>query len=219
MNDLAPLWISLRSATIASVFVLIFGLLAARVTLSASKKLSLFLDTLFTFPMVLPPTVLGFFFLVILGRNSPIGNFLYAYNIHILFTWVATVIAAIAVAFPLMYRGAKGAFEQVNQEHIWAARTLGMSELSIFFKIIIPESIPVLCASLALSFMRALGEFGATMMIAGNIPQKTQTIPMAIYFSVSNGDMRTATIWVIIICAISFLSLIIINLLNNKGRS
>ncbi|MGL4981406.1 MAG: molybdate ABC transporter permease subunit [Treponemataceae bacterium] len=219
MFDYSPLLISLRSASIASLIALVFGLCAARFTLNANKKISLVCDALFTLPMVLPPTVLGFFLLIILGRTSLLGRFLFEQGISIVFTWYATVIAAAVVAFPLMYRGAKGALAQVNTDLIWAGRTLGMSEFSIFIKVMIPESLPGISASLALSFARALGEFGATMMIAGNIPQQTQTIPMAIYFSTASGDMQTAWIWVLVISILSFLSLWLINIFTSKESS
>jgi len=161
------------------------------------------IDTIFSLPLVLPPTVLGFFLLVLLGRNGPIGILLARLGLKgVIFTWKATVIAAAVVAFPLMYRSARGAFRQVDQELIWAARTLGMSEQRIFFRIMIPEAWPGLMAGLALSFSRSLGEFGATLMIAGNIPGKTQTMPMAIYFATVGGNMQTAWIWVGIIVII-----------------
>jgi len=168
--------------------------------------------------MVLPPTVLGFFLLVIFGRNSPLGMLLAKAGISLIFTWQATVIAAVVVSFPLMYKGAKGAFEQVNEDHVWAARTLGMSEFSIFVRIMMPEAWPGILAGLALSFARSLGEFGATLLVAGNIPGRTQTIPMAIYFATAGGDMHTAWVWVGVITAVSCASLFIMNMFSREKR-
>ena len=134
----------------------------------------------------------------------------------VIFTWKATVIAATVVSFPLMYRSARGAFKQIDQELIWAGRTLGMSEWKVFIRVMVPEAWPGLMAGLALSFSRSLGEFGATLMIAGNIPGKTQTMPMAIYFATAGGDMRTAWIWVFIIVAISCLSLAVTTYFDSR---
>lgn len=173
-------------------------------------------DTICTLPLVLPPTVLGFFLLVLFGKHGPFGVLLTQSGHSIIFTWYATVLAATVVSFPLMYRSARGAFEQINPEHVWAARTLGMSETRLFLRIMIPEAWPGIMAGLSLSFARSLGEFGATLMIAGNIPGKTQTIPMAIYFATSGGDMHTAWIWVGIMVLISFISLGFSSYLNAR---
>lgn len=121
------------------------------------------MDVIFTLPMVLPPTVLGFFLLVLFGKNSPVGMLFAKAGVSLIFSWQATVIAAVVVSFPLMYKGAKGALEQVNEDHVWAARTLGMSETAIFIRIMLPEAWPGILAGLALSFARSLGEFGATL--------------------------------------------------------
>lgn len=219
MFDYAPLWISLRATVLAAAIVFALGTLAARLCLDIRGRFAWVLDVLFTLPMVLPPTVLGFFLLVIFGRNTFFGKLLSDAGMPVIFSWHATVIAAVVVSFPLMYKGAKGAFEQVDQEHVWAARTLGMSEFGIFVKVMFPEAWPGTLAGLALSFARALGEFGATLMIAGNIPGKTQTIPMAIYFATAGGDMRTAWIWVAVITIVSCVALAVMNHFGNKGRS
>lgn len=165
------------------------------------------IDALVTMPMVLPPTVTGFFLLVLFGRNGVFGKALAKVGVSLVFSWQATVLAAVVVSFPMMYRAAKGAFRQVNPDHVWAARTLGKSEFTILCTILIPEGFPGILAGVALTFARALGEFGATMMVAGNIPGRTQTIPMAIYFATASGDMHTAWVWVGIITAFSFVSL------------
>ena len=169
------------------------------------------MDGIFTLPMVLPPTVVGFFLLIIFGKNSILGNFLGKLGISVLFTWQGAVIAAVVVSFPIMYRTARGAFEQVDRNLIHAARTLGMSEWEIFFKVMLPVSWPGVAAATILAFARALGEFGATIMLAGNIPKKTQTMSVAIYTAVQSGNRSLAYVWVGIIMAISFLTIILMN--------
>ncbi|MGP1594241.1 MAG: molybdate ABC transporter permease subunit [Treponema sp.] len=216
MFDYTPLFISLRAAVLASAIVFVLGTAAARLCLTLQKKLLAVLDVIFTLPLVLPPTVLGFFLLVLFGRNSVLGKVFAKAGISLIFSWQATVIASVVVAFPLMYKAAKGAFEQVNADYVWAARTLGMSETAIFLRIMLPEAWPGILAGLALSFARSLGEFGATLMIAGNIPGRTQTIPMAIYFATSGGDMHTAWIWVGIITIVSCAALFIMNMLSKE---
>jgi molybdate transport system permease protein len=180
-------------------------------------KFKVFLDALFTLPMVLPPTVIGFFLLLIFGKNGPIGNILFALGIKLIFSWPATVIAATVVAFPLMYKTTCGAFEQIDKNIINAARTLGVSEWRIFWTITIPLAWPGIAAGTVLSFARALGEFGATLMMAGNIPGKTQTIPVAIFFAVEGGDMNTALYWVLIIFLLSLTVIISTNYWSNHG--
>jgi molybdate transport system permease protein len=164
-----------------------------------------------TLPLVLPPTVVGFFLLLLLGRRSFIGHALGQIGITIVFSWPATVIAATVVAFPLMYRTTLGAFEQVNPTLLDAARTLGASEGAVFRRVLLPLAAPGVLAGTVLAFARAMGEFGATLMLAGNIPGRTQTMPMAIFSAVEDGDMRAALMWVSLIVV---LSLGIIRLLN-----
>jgi molybdate transport system permease protein len=147
--------------------------------------------------------VVGFLLLLLFGANSPIGKFLKLLGITIIFSWPATVIAATVVAFPLMYQTARGAFEQIDTNVLNAARTLGGSEWRIFWQVILPLAWPGLLAGTILAFARALGEFGATLMLAGNIPGQTQTMPMAIFFAVEGGDMNQGLAWVLIILAIS----------------
>ncbi len=208
MFDFAPLYISLRAALLSSAIVFVLGTVVARLCYTMKGRGATIVETILTLPLVLPPTVLGFFLLVLFGRNGPLGVLLARMGLRgVIFSWQATVIAATVVSFPLMYRSARGAFRQIDQELLWAGRTLGMSEWKIFVHVMIPEAWPGLMAGLALSFSRSLGEFGATLMIAGNIPGRTQTMPMAIYFATAGGDMRTAWIWVGIIVAISCISL------------
>jgi len=204
MFDFSPLYISLRAATLSSAIVFVLGTVVARLCYTMEGRRATIVDTILTLPLVLPPTVLGFFLLVLFGRNGPIGILLARMGQKaVVFSWKATVIAATVVSFPLMYRSARGALRQIDQELLWAGRTLGMSEWKLFVRVMVPEAWPGLMAGLALSFSRSLGEFGATLMIAGNIPGKTQTMPMAIYFATAGGDMRMAWIWVGIIVVIS----------------
>ena len=214
--DWSPLLISMKTAIVATIITFFLGTYAAQKVKKASGKLVWILDGLFTLPLVLPPTVAGFFLLVLFGNNGPIGQLLLAVGIRIIFTWSATVIAAVVIAFPLMYRSAKAAFEQTDQNLIFAGRTLGMSELKIFWKISMPLALPGIMAGGILAFARALGEFGATLMIAGNIPKVTQTIPVAIYMAVQGNNMEKAAIWVIIIVIISFAVIFIMNYISNR---
>ena len=174
------------------------------------------MDGLLSLPMVLPPTVVGFFLLMALGKNSFFGNMLRELGFEALFTWQGAVVAAAAVSFPIMYRTARGALEQVDENLINAGRTLGMSEGSIFLRIMIPLSRPGIAAAAILSFARALGEFGATIMLAGNIPGKTQTMSIAIYTAMQSGDRSKAYIWVAIVMAISFAVMLLMNVWNDR---
>ena len=175
------------------------------------KKFKGLVDGVFTLPLVLPPTIVGFFLLVFLGRNSLIGGFLAKYDISLVFSSAATIIASTVVAFPLMYRTARGAFEQLDKNILYAARTLGLKEHKILWKIIIPNSLSSLVAGTILAFARALGEFGATIMIAGNIPGKTQTMAVAVYSAVQAGNRKVAFNWVAVIVVISLTSILLIN--------
>lgn len=216
--DFTPFIISLKTSLVAVFFTFILGIAAARLLMNVSGKAQWLLDVIFTFPLVLPPTVVGFILLVIFGKNSIIGQFLSRLGFFIIFKWEATVLAAIIVSFPLMYRAAKGAFEQVDTDLIWAARTLGLSEFKIFTQIMIPLALPGIASGTILSFARALGEFGATLMIAGNIPKVTQTIPIAIYFANAAGKTKIATLWTLIIIGISFIVLGLMNYWSLKDK-
>ena len=209
--NLSPLWISLKTSLLATVITFILGIITSYFIVNYKGKFKGLIDGIFTIPLILPPTVLGFFLLLTLGKNGPIGKLLNLFNTNIIFSWTATVIAATVVAFPMMYRTTRSSFEQIDPNILAAARTLGLSEFKIFHKIAIPLAWPGIIAGLVLSFARAMGEFGATLMIAGNIPGKTQTIPLAIFFTVESGDMKTALIWVSIIILISFIMIIILN--------
>ncbi len=216
--DLSPVWVSLKTATVAGIITFFLGILLARLVHNIKNKaLQIFLDGIFTLPMVLPPTVAGFFLLFIFGLNRPIGQFFFeVFNIRIAFSWFATVLAAMLVALPIMYRAAKGAFEQVDKDLIYVAQTLGLSNNFIFWRIAIPEAFSGILAGGILAFARGLGEFGATVMIAGNIAGKTQTLPLAIYSDVVAGDMAQTYFYVTILLVFSLLVVWSLNLLNLK---
>lgn len=215
--DLSPLLISLKTAVIATVITFFLGLYAA-LLVTKLKRFKGLIDGIFTLPLVLPPTVVGFFLLLIFGRNSLIGEFLAQFGKTIVFSPTATVIASAVVAFPLMYRTTRGAFEQIDVNIIYAARTLGMGEHELFWRVIMPNSWPGIAAGTILAFARALGEFGATIMLAGNIPGKTQTMAVAIYSAVSAGNREAAYRWVIIIIAISFFTIILMNYWTSRQQ-
>lgn len=208
--DYYPLLLSLKVAFLATLFTFVLGLLAAQLTVKRRHGKGI-LDGLFTLPLVLPPTVVGFFLLVIFGINSFIGQFLDRIGASVIFSWTGAVIASTVVSFPLMYRTARGAFEQMDENLLNAGRTLGMSESELFFRVTLPNSIPSVMAGTILAFARALGEFGATIMLAGNIPHRTQTVSIAIYSAVQAGDWDTAYRWTGIIICISFVTIVLMN--------
>ena len=204
--DISPIIISMKTATIAILFTFILGLLAARwILYRKSEATRIFWDGIFTMPLVLPPTVAGFFLLVFFGSYGPVGELFENYlGIKIAFSWAATILAAVVMSFPLMYRSARGALEQIDEDLIFAARTLGMSEWSIFFRVMIPNALPGIISGGVLAFARGLGEFGATAMIAGNIPGRTRTLPLAVYSEVAAGNMDAAYQYVLVIVIICF---------------
>ena len=210
--------ISLRAAIIATIVTFFFGIAAACFVSGYRGKFKGLIDGVLTLPLVLPPTVVGFLLLILFGKNGPLGKFLMALGTSVIFSWPATVIAASVVAFPLMYRTVRSAFEQIDQNIIYAARTLGVSEWKIFWKITIPLSWPGVAAGTVLAFARALGDFGATLMIGGNIPGKTLTIPAAIFFAAEGGEMRKALIWVILIFIISMIVMTLMNYWTDYQR-
>jgi molybdate transport system permease protein len=214
--DWSPLAISIQASLAGTAFAALCGVPAARLVARRRGRSRAVLDGIFTLPMVLPPTVLGFFLLLLFGRNGPLGQALLALGIRIVFSRTATVIAAAVVAFPLVYRTTRASFEQIDRSVLNAARTLGLGERAIFFRLMIPMARPGITAGVILGFARALGEFGATLMLAGNIPGRTQTIPVAIWFAAEGGDMGTALAWVIVIALISFS---VVALLNTAGEA
>lgn len=204
----SPIKLSITIAITAGCIVLLLGLIIGKWMAHKQFKGKLFLETLLMLPLVLPPSVVGFLLIVIFGRNSFVGTFLEKLTGQpIMFTWWAAVIASTVVAFPLMYQSVKTGFQTVNKEIEDAARTDGANEFSIFLYISIPLSIKAIVTGFILSFTRALGEFGATLMFAGNIPGKTQTLPTAIYVAIDSGNMELAWLWVLTTVFISFLML------------
>lgn len=193
--DWSPVWISLATSVVATLITLVIGLAAAAWRDRRAGPAMALIDGLFLLPLVLPPTVVGFFLLLLFGRRGPIGMLLEQLGVTIVFSWPATVIAAAVVSFPLMYLTARAAFEQVDPHFLQAARTLGASEWRVFREVALPLAWPGVLAGTILSFARALGEFGATLMLAGNIPGRTATIPIAIYFAVEADDVRGAVAW------------------------
>ena len=211
--DYSPLWISLKTGVVATVLCFFLGIWAARGVMRMGKRAKAVVDGLLTLPMVLPPTVAGFFLLLIFSLRRPIGTFLYAtFSIKVVQSWLGCILAASVIALPLMYRNARAAFEQVDIELIYAARTLGMSERKIFWRVALPSAGPGVVSGTILTFARALGEYGATSMLAGNIAGKTGTISQRIAMVIQNGDYLTAGLWVAIILLISFGIVVVMNI-------
>ncbi|CAM3306353.1 molybdate ABC transporter permease subunit [Nosocomiicoccus ampullae] len=211
-----PVILSLKVASVALILAFTFGVLTARLMTKYQFKGKVVLETILMLPLVLPPTVVGFILIIIFGKNSFIGQLIQLVFDHgILFTVYAAIIASTVVAFPLMYQSAKNGFLSIDEHIIEAARVDGNSDMRIFFKIIIPLSKNLLITGAMLSFARALGEFGATLMFAGNIPGKTQTLPTAVYSAIQSGNMTLAWLWVISIITISFVMMLFIRVKEN----
>lgn len=207
----SPIWLSLKVASVSSILVIVFGILIGKYFATRRFKGKAIVETVIMLPMVLPPTVVGFILIVMFGKKSFAGRVIeWLFNQSIMFTWWAAVIAAAVVAFPLMYQSAKSAFQSISTDIEEAARLDGANEWKVLFHISIPLASRVLIAGCILSFARALGEFGATLMFAGNIPGETQTIPTAIYIAIDSGNMDLAWLWVISIVIISFLMLLFV---------
>ncbi len=218
--DLSPIIISLRTATLSIIVTFFLGVAAAQLVFRLkSKMMKTILDGLFTLPLVLPPTVAGFFLLYIFGMRRPIGKFFIEYfAVKVAFSWGATVLAAVVISFPLMYRAARGAFEQVDPDVLSAGRTIGMSEWKIFWKVQLPIAWPGVISGAVLAFARGLGEFGATAMIAGNIKGKTRTLPLAVYSAVASGNMKEAGEYVAVLVCISFIVVICMNYFSMEKK-
>lgn len=210
--DLSPLWISLKTAGLATIAVFFTGIAAAYWMLCYRGRWKSVIESIFISPLILPPTVVGFILLLLFGKNSPLGQFMAVFDLTVVFTWYGAAIAATVVAFPLMYKTTLGAFEQVDSSLLQVAATLGASKGRIFARVLLPLSVPGILAGTTLAFARALGEFGATLMLAGNIPGQTQTLPMAIYFAVEAGAIDEAWMWAIAIMTISLSGIIAVNL-------
>lgn len=206
--DLDPFWISLKTTFVATALVLVLGVAAASWRTGRQSRLWELFDGVLLLPLVLPPTVVGFFLLVLLGRNGPVGSLLWRIGLSFVFNWYAAVIAATVVTFPLMYLTACGALGQIDASMLEAARTLGASEWEVLVRIALPLAWPGVLAGTVLSFARSLGEFGATLMLAGNIPGRTETIPVAIFFDMESGDTRQALVWASVVLAVSLIVLV-----------
>lgn len=210
--DLTPLFLSLKIAGIATVFVFITGVFLARIITRNRFPGKRIIESLLMLPLVLPPTVVGFGLLFLFGNNGPIGKLLlHWFDFQVVFTWIGAVIAAIVVSFPLMYQSAAASFQKYDRNIENAARTMGASGWRVFWTISFPLAWPGLLAGLVLTFARGLGEFGATLMIAGYIPNKTETIPLSIYFAVESGNREAALFWVISILLIGFAAILWLN--------
>ncbi len=218
--DWSPLWISLHTAAVTIVIVFFIGVIIAWwVERLQSQSLKIFADAVITLPMVLPPTVAGFFLLYFFGNNRFLGQLIYQLTgIKIAFSWLATVLAAAVISLPLMYRSARGALSQVDKGMLEAARSLGMTEWRIFWRIHLPNALPGIIAGGLLAFARGLGEFGATAMIAGNIAGRTRTLPLAVYSAVEAGDWEAAGWYVAVIVGICLLVVIGLNVYLYKTK-
>lgn len=209
---LKPILLSIKVAFIATTFTLILGIFLARLFTKYDFKLKEFLEVFILLPMVLPPSVIGYGLLILIGRRGIIGSFLLnTFGITLVFHWVAACIAAIVVSLPLMYQSCKAGFQGIEPSHENAARTLGATELTVFWKISLPTAWPGILSGIILSLARSIGEFGATLMVAGNIPGRTQTIPLAIFFAVDSGNTKVANILMMVTVAFSFLILYSLN--------
>ncbi|MGF1513326.1 MAG: molybdate ABC transporter permease subunit [Elainellaceae cyanobacterium] len=209
--DWSPLWISLKTAVTATAFASALGIAAAYGMLSYRGRARGWTDGVLTLPLVLPPTVVGFLLLLVLGKNSPVGQALDRLGVTLIFTWAAVVIAATVVAFPLVYKTVLSAFEQIDLTLVSSARTLGASEWRLFWQVLLPLAWPGVLAGVILAFARALGEFGATLMVGGSIPGVTQTIPIAIFFAAEAGRMQVALAWVLLVVGVSLMVIAGIN--------
>lgn len=215
--DLFPLWNSLRIAAIAGILVFFAGIFAAYETSKLPAAARGILDMILTLPLVLPPTVCGFFLLMIFGVKHPVGRLLDMLGIRLVMNWPGGVLAAFVVAFPLMYRTARGAFQSFDETYQWSGRTLGLTDTYIFWHVRMPVCRQGIAAGAVLSFARALGEYGATSMVIGYTPGKTATIATTVYQLWRTGDSRGAAAWVLINLAISAFVLMLLNL-TEGGR-
>ena len=219
MIDWSPVLLSLRVGLSALAVIFVLGTLAARAMTRRHFPGKDVVDGLLVLPLVLPPVVTGFLLLVLLGRNGPVGRLMEdAFGVRLLFTLHAAVLAAVVVAFPLMYQSAKAAFQSVDTRLEDAARTLGAGEARVFLTVTLPLAWPGLVAGTVLSFARSLGEFGATVMVAGNIPGETTTVPLAIFFLADAGDLRAAGVYALVISALSMVMVVALNVWTRRRR-
>lgn len=215
--DWYPLWNSLRIAVLSCIIVFFTGIFAAYYVAKLPRAVKGILDVLFTLPMVLPPTVCGYFLLILLGPKRPLGIFLAKFGIQFAMTWYGGIIASAVVAFPLMYRTARGAFESFDKNLAYSGQTLGLSNTYIFWRIQMPACRQGILAGTVLAFARALGEYGATSMLIGYVPGRTATISTTVYQLWRTNDEAGAFFWVMINLAISTVILLIVNMLERKN--
>ena len=216
--DWSPLYISIKTGIVATIISFFLGIYAARRVLKASDRVRAVVDGILTMPLVLPPTVAGFFLLLFFSRRRPLGILLYeGFGIKVVQSWLGCIIAATVIAFPLMYRNARAAFEQIDANLVYAARTLGMSEIRIFWTVVMPTAGPGIASGTILTFARALGEYGATSMLAGNIPGKTATVSQRIAMVIQDGDYVTAGVWTAVVIVIAFVFIRVMNLISAKA--
>lgn len=212
-----PVILSVKVALLATFIAFFLGIFFAWIMTKKNVPGKNVWETILILPMVLPPSIVGYLLLKLFGKRGIIGAFLFdTFGVQVVFTWIACVIAAVVVAFPLMYQNAKGAFQSVDENYELAARTLGGGPLKVFCTVTVPLSLPGILSGVILTFARALGEFGATLMLAGNIPGKTQTIPTSIYYAVSTGKDDQAAWLVAIMVVFSFLLIFGMNLWLKK---
>lgn len=214
--DLYPLWNSLRIAGISCVIIFFLGIFAAYYAAKLPRVIKGILDVILTLPLVLPPTVCGYFLLLVFGNRRPVGQFLQQFGMQFVMTWYGGVLAAGLVAFPLMYRTARGAFESFDENLAYAGQTLGLSNTYIFWRIRMPFCKQGILAGLVLAFARALGEYGATSMLIGYTPGRTATISTTVYQLWRTNDEAGALFWVLVNLAISLVVLLAVNLLESK---
>jgi molybdate transport system permease protein len=214
--NLPPILLSIQVTFFATLGILVLGVALALFLARTRMRGKIVVETLINLPLVLPPTVVGYYLLITLGRDGP---FVRLFDLNLLFTWQAAVIAAIIVALPLMVQSSKAALESVDPTIENAARTLGSTELEVIWRVTLPLARRGILAGLILGFARALGEFGATLMVAGNIPGRTQTAPLAIYDAVQAGRFVEANVLVLLLTALSFASLFIVNRMQRAQGS
>ena len=216
--DWYPLLNSLRIAAVSCAVVFFLGILCAWYAAGLPRAAKGVLDTILTLPMVLPPTVCGYFLLLLFGVKRPLGAFLARFGVRFVMTWYGGVLAASAVAFPLMYRTARGAFESFDETLAQAGKTLGLSNAFIFWRIRMPACRQGILAGAVLAFARALGEYGATSMLVGYTPGKTATISTTVYQLWRTGDEAGALLWVLVNMAVSALTLVAVNMLEDRQK-
>ena len=219
MTDLFPLYNSLRIAAVSSVIVFFAGIFAAYKAARLPRVIKGILDVVLTLPMVLPPTVCGYFLLLVFGARRPIGQFLAQMGLKLVMNWPGGVAAAVVVSFPLMYRTARGAFESFDEDLAWSGQTLGLSNTWIFWHVRIRSCRQGILAGAVLAFARALGEYGATSMLIGYTPGRTATVSTTVYQLWRTNDEQGAFFWVMVNLAISAVVLLVVNLLERRRKN